>query len=299
MEEAQRGVQDAYEWAVRQRLSADAASFAAELAIQRALAKAIELRNSGDIPGSNARFEEADRLARAAGNQAYQLKIVGAWCINYLGSKEGQPKYLSLSLRALALADSLGYRHEASGAATKVGTYYAQTSDYPRALGFFLRALNGLEAGRDDGDLIACLNNISVMYSSLGDYVKAEDYLLDAASRIPQGSIGAFETSLLVNLGNLFGGLGKRLQSEDYRQRALDCFDSYLGLKDVQPGGRLRLEAMAGKAGIYIDQGRVDEARVTLLPALEEARGIERGFPDDGKDPVPARRAGAPDRGDP
>ena len=272
-EDAAQNTRAAYEWAVKQRLSTEAASFKAELGIQRALAKAIELRNSGDISGSNTRFEEADRLARAAGSPPYQLRIATTWCINFIGPKEGQPKYLSLSLRALALADSLKYRHEASGAAIKVGTYYAQASDYPRALGYFLKALNGLEAGRDDGDLIACLNNISVMYSSLGDYVKAKDYLQDAVSRIPEGATGAFETSLLVNLGNLFGGLGKRLQSEDYRQRALDCFGSYLGLKEVQRGGRLRLEAMAGQAGIYLDQGRLDDARGILLPALEEARG--------------------------
>jgi CHAT domain-containing protein/tetratricopeptide (TPR) repeat protein len=283
VEEAQRSVQDAYEWAVRQRLSADAATFKAELAIQRTLAKAIELRNSGNISGSNSSFEEADVLARVAGSPPYQLRIANIWCINYLGSKEGQPRYLSLSLRALALADSLKYRHEASGAAIKVGTYYAKTSDYPRALGYFLRALNGLEAGRDDGDLIACLNNICVMYSSLGDYPKAKDYLLNAVSRIPKGAAGAFETSLLVNLGNLFGGLGKRLQSEDYRQRGLDCFRSYLGFKEVRRGGGLRLEALAGKAGIYLDQGRVDEARAILFPAFEETRGSMRASLTAGK----------------
>jgi len=272
-EDAAQSTRAAYEWAAKQGLSSEAASFKAELAIQRALAKAIELRNAGDIPGSNSRFDEADRLARAAGNRAYQLKIVSTWCINYLGSKDDQAKYLSLSLRALALADSLKYKHEASGAAIKVGTYYAQTSDYSRALGYFLKALNDLEAVRDDGDRIACLNNIAVIYSALGDYIKAKDYLQDAISRIPEGATGGFETSLLINLGNLFGGLGKRLQSEDYRQRGLDCFVSYLGLEAVRRGGRLRLEALAGEAGIYLDQGRLDEARGILLPALEEARG--------------------------
>ncbi len=110
------------------------------------------------------------------------------------------------------------------------------------------------------------------MYMSLGDYVKAKDYLLEAASRIPERSTGALETSLLVNLGYLFGDFGKRFQSEDYRQRALDCFASYLDLRVVQGGGSLRLEALAGMAGVYIDQGRLEEAREILVPALEEAR---------------------------
>ncbi|MGB8959085.1 MAG: CHAT domain-containing tetratricopeptide repeat protein, partial [Candidatus Aminicenantales bacterium] len=235
-------------------------------------AKALELRASGDISGSNSRFEEADRLARAIGSSPYQLKIAGAWSVNYASSRDGQAKYLDLSLRALELADSLRYRYEASGAATKVGTYYALRSDYSRALSYYMEALNALGMGREDKDVIRCLNNISGIYISLGDYVKAKDYLLEAASRIPERSEGAFETSLLVNLGNLFGGLGQRLQSDDYRQRALECFDSYLGLKEAQSGGRLRLEALAGMAGVYIDQGRLQEARRILVPALEEAR---------------------------
>ena len=272
-EEAMENTRAAYDWALKQRLSDEAASFKAEMALQRAFAKALELRASGDIPGSNSRFEEADRLARAIGSSPYRLKIAGAWSVNYVGSRDGQSKYLDLSLRASELADSLRYRDEASGAATNVGTYYALRNDYSRALSYFLKALNNLGIGKGDGDLIACLNNISGIYVSLGDYIKAKDYLLEAVSRLPERSAGAFETSLLVNLGNLLGDLGQRLQSEDYRQRALECFDSYLGLKKVQGGGRFRLEALAGKASVYIDQGgRLQEARRILVPALDEAR---------------------------
>ena len=271
-EEARQNTRAAYDWAQKQRFSDEAASFKAEIALQQAFAKALELRASGDISGSNSRFEEADRLAGAIGSSPYQLKIAGAWSINYASSRDGQAKYLNLSLRALELANSLKYRHEASGAATKVGTYYALRSDYSRALSYYLKALNDLGAGKGDGDLIACLTSIAWTYISLGDYVKAKDYLLEAASRIPERSAGAFETSLLFNLGNLFSGLGQRLQSEDYRRRALECFDSYLGLKEVPGGGRLRLGALAGVADVYIDQGLLDEARRILVPALEEAR---------------------------
>ncbi len=270
--EAIRNSQSAYEWALGQGLSTEAESFKAELAVQKAYSRALELRTSGDVPGSNAKFEEADRLAGAIASQAYQLKIASAWSVNYTGSNEGQAKYLGLSLRALDLAGALSYKFEASRASKKVGAYYVMKNDYSQALSYFLKALDYLAAGRDDRDLSMCLNNISVMYSSLGDYIKAKDYLLEAASRIPADATGAFETSLLVNLGNLFSCFGKRLQSEDYRQRALDCFVSYLGLRQVRAGGQPHLEALAGMAGIYIDEGRLEDARRILLPALEEAR---------------------------
>jgi len=272
VEEAMENTQAAHNWALKQRLSSEAASFKTELAVQQAFAQAVKLRSSGNIYGSNSKFEEADRLAGAINSPPYQLKISGTWSLNYVSSSDGQAKYLALSLQTLELAKLLNYKLEASRAAKRVGAFYAMKSDYSRALSYFLRALNDLEVERDDGDLIACLNNIAVIYMSLGDYVKSKDYLLDAASRVPAGSTGAFETSILVNLGTLFGVMGKRLQLADFQKKALDCFASYLNLKGVQGGGSLRLEALAGMAGVYMDQGRLDEARGILVPALEEAR---------------------------
>jgi CHAT domain-containing protein/tetratricopeptide (TPR) repeat protein len=270
--EALQNIQTAYEWARTKGLAAEAASFQAELAIQRAFAEAIRLRNSGDLPGSNAKFEEADRLARADGSRPYALKITNVWSINYVASAEGRARYLSLCLKALELADSLKFLHESSTAATNIAAHYAQTADYSRALGYSLKALNDAEAVGDNGDLIACLNNVAVMYSSLGDFVKAKDYLLAAASRVSENAEDTFETSLLLNLGNMFRGLGERLDSEVCLRKAQECFDSFLVLREVRLGGTLRLEALAGRAGVYLDQGRLGEARQILFPALEEAR---------------------------
>jgi CHAT domain-containing protein/tetratricopeptide (TPR) repeat protein len=270
--EALQNTQSAYEWARTKGLSTEAASFQEESAIQRAFAEAIRLRNSGDLTGSNAKFEEADRLARAAGSRPYALKIANVWSINFVASAGGGAKYLSLCLKALELADSLKFLHESSTAATNIAAHYARTSDYSRALGYSLKALNDAEAVGFNGDLVACLNNVAVMYSSLGDFVKAKDYLLAAAARVSESAKGTFETSLLLNLGNMFRGLGERLESEDYLGKAQECFDSYLGLREVRLGGLLRLEALAGRAGVYLDQGRLEEARQALFPALAEAR---------------------------
>lgn len=250
VEEAMENTQAAHNWALKQRLSAEAGSFSTELALQQAFAQAVKLRSSGNISGSNSKFEEADRLARAINSPPYQLKISGTWSLNYVSSSDGQAKYLALSLRTLELAKLLNYKLEASRAEKRVGAFYAMKSDYSRALSYYLKALNYLGTGREGQDVIKCMNNIAGMYLSLGDYVKAKDYLLDAASRVTAGSTGAFETSILVNLGTLFGVMGKRLQLVDFQKKALDCFASYLNLKSVQGGGSLRLEALAGMAGV-------------------------------------------------
>lgn len=272
VDEAIGNAQAAYDWALGQRLSGEADAFKAELALLQAFDRAVALRLSNDIAASNAKFEEADRLAGALKSPPLRIKIADAWSTNYWDPRGDQSKYLILSLRALELANSLNYRAEAAKAANKAGTCYALKSDYSRALSCFLKALDYLGAQPKDKKAIRCLNNIAGIYASLGDYVKAKDYLLDAASRIPENATGAFETSLLLNLGNLFGGLGRRFHSEDSRQRALDCFAAYLGLQEGQGGGRFRFAALAGKADIYLDQGRLEEAREILASALEGAR---------------------------
>ncbi len=277
--EAAQSIQAAHEWALAQRLPREAASFEAEMAIQKALAKAIELRNSGDIAGSNTRFEEADRLARTAGSQAYQLKVVSDWSLNYLGSKEGRAKTEALALRALALADSLAFRHEAVAAAEKLGAYYALTNDYSRALSSFLRALDGAGQAGDNGDRIACLNNVAMTYGALGDYAKAQDYLREAVSRVPKGAREGLETSLLINLGHILAGLAERLHSDNLRQRALECFETYLGSDYAANEDGLRLQAIYGRARVLVDQGRLEEARAILVPPLDAARRAKGAAP--------------------
>jgi len=271
-EEAIRNSQTAQNWAAEQGLQAEVALFKTELAVQQAYIQALALRASRDFSKSNAKFEEAYRLAGSAACRPFRLKIAGAWSVNYMmGSKDGQARYLELNLRALELANSLNVKLEASRAANRIGTFYAIRNDYSRALSFFLRALNYLKGTLDNGDMIAYLNNVAVEYGLLGDYVKARDYLMHAVSQVPEGSTKAFDASVLLNLGTMFGGQGRRLKSDDLLQRALDCFNSFLGLKSVAGGGRLRLDALTEMAGVYIEQGRLDDARKVLGPALEEA----------------------------
>lgn len=270
--EAAQSLRQAIEWARTRGLSREAASFEAEMAIQTALAKAIELRNAGDIAGSNVRFEEAERLALASGSRAYELKIVSTWGLNFLMAKDGRPRAAALSQRALALADSLGYRHEAALSAERLGVSCALNNEYSRALGYFLAALEGTAGTGADADRVARLNNIAVIYGALGDYIKAGDYLMEAVGGVPKDPLGEFESSLLINFGNLFAGLGQRLSSDVYRQRALVFFEACLGPDGAAGVGRLRPQALTGMGRVFVDQGRLLEGRAILAPALEAAR---------------------------
>jgi CHAT domain-containing protein/tetratricopeptide (TPR) repeat protein len=280
--EAAQSLEAARDWALTRSLSSEAASYEAEMAIQSTLAKAVELKNAGDLAGSNARFEEAERLARAAGSLPYELKIVSDWSLNYLRSEDGRGRMEALAFRALALADSLAFRHEAAAVAGKLGTHYILTRDYSRALSCFLTALDKTSGEREASARILPLNNIAVIYSALGDPVRAQAYLREAVSLIPQDARGDTEFSLLINLGHSFDGLAARLHSDIYSERALECYDAYLEFARTRPGARHRPEAMAGKARVLICLGRLDEARALLPAALEEARRTEGALPTAG-----------------
>jgi len=274
-DQAIEGTKGALELAAREHLPTEAASFDAELSLQKILVQATSLRSGGDMPGSNLAFERAFETARKTDSPPYQLKILGDWCLNYLGDRNSRDKYLTLSLKALELARSLNYKLEASRASRRIGAYYAMKSDHPRALGFFLRALIDLEMPLHNSDRIACLNNISEMYLALGDYDKSSEYLLDAVSRVPAGSARALETSMLVGLGNLFLTLDDGRPLEDLTGKALDCFSSYLFSANSNNKGFLRFEALAGIARVFIERGLLEEGRRVLVSALKEAKRSE------------------------
>jgi CHAT domain-containing protein/Tfp pilus assembly protein PilF len=277
IEEAKLNSQAAYDWTLKLRFPEEASSFETELVIQEAFIQALKLRMSGDIPGSNLKFEEAHRIARSIEGQSYQLRIVSAWSMNYLSSAAAHPRYLDLNVQALNLALALNYRVEACRAAKKIGTYYAVKSDFSNALSYYLKALYYVRNQGNSNDLIVCLNNIAGVYISLGDYVKAQDYLSEVAAHIVKQDAAPFQPSTFINLGQLFRSFGQSFQSEEYHQRALKCFTTYLGLSKEKGGGALRLQALAGIASIYVEQGRLDEARAILIPALEKARKAENG----------------------
>jgi tetratricopeptide (TPR) repeat protein len=75
-----------------------------------------------------------------------------------------------------------------------------------------------------------------------------------------------------MNLGQTLLSLARRLQTPEYYGQALECFDSYLALQKRAGAGEFEFYAMNGIAGIYVDQGRLDEAKAVLLPALESAK---------------------------
>lgn len=253
-------------------LREERSSIEAELALQEHYSNALELRVKGDLAGSNLGFEEARLKSKSIGNNAYELKILRSWSSNYLGSPNTMEKYLDLNIQALNLALALNHRAEACRAARNIGVYYSMNSDYSHALSYHLKSLFYVRELPLSKDVIPCLSNIASVYVALGDYAKALDYISDAIKRVDPENPGPFQSSLLINLGQTFQALAKNFQDPEYYSRAMECFTAYLNLKKREGSTDLRFHALNGMAGVYVDQGRLDEAKALLLPALDKVK---------------------------
>jgi CHAT domain-containing protein/tetratricopeptide (TPR) repeat protein len=248
------------------------ATIEAELALQEHCSHALELRAQGDLADSNRGFKEALLMSRSIGNRACEQKILRSWSSNYLGSPNTMEKYLDLNIQALKLAQSLNYRVEACRAARNIGVYYSMKNDYSQALSYHLKSLFYARELSISKDAIFCLNNIASVYIILGDFDKALDYITDAMKRVDPENPGPIQSSLLINLGHAFQALARDFQEPGYYSQALECFSSYLKLEKTAGKKGLIPHALNGVAGIYIDQGRLDEAKALLLPVLDKVK---------------------------
>jgi CHAT domain-containing protein/Tfp pilus assembly protein PilF len=270
--EADKSCQRAFEIATRLGLREEAASIERILSPAALFVYATELKDKGDIPGSNQIFEEAWRKSQLIGNRDLELKILRTWSTNYLGTPNSLKKYRDLNIKSFELTLSLKYKVEASRAARNIGTYYFMTTDFSQALSFYLRALYYVRDLATTTDIIICLNNIASIYIALGDYAKAYDYLSEAIEDTEIDSSRVVRPSLLINLGQTFLSLARRFQTPEYYGQAMECFTSYQDLQTRAGGRDIDLHVLNGITAIYVDQGRLDEARAVLLPAVERLK---------------------------
>jgi CHAT domain-containing protein len=271
-QEATKSCRIAHELASALGFREEASSIEAELAFQESWVRAIELKTKGDLSGSNLNFEEAWRKSRLIGSQAYEPRVLRTWSSNYLRWPETWKKYRDLNIQALNLALLLNHKVEACRAENNIGTYYHMNNHLSYALTYYLRALYYVRDLPSKDNMIICLNNIACVYISLGDYTKALDYLFEAVKSVGPEDSGPIRPSMLINLGQTFLSLARTFQTPEYYGRAMEWFTSYLSLEKKVGGKNMGLHALVGISGIYVDQGRLDEARAILIPALEKLK---------------------------
>jgi tetratricopeptide (TPR) repeat protein len=181
--------------------------------------------------------------------------------------------------------------------------------DYGQALEWYQCGLEARERAGDQQGVAASLGNLGNVYSERGDFAEAVGFherALDQAVRI--GST-ALEISGLCSLGGSYvdlgryeegiavcrrsvtlgrtlddwGKVGVTLTSMGYalgktrrRQEALDCYAEALKISRAAQNRKVAAHSLFSIGEIFLDQGRLDEARAHLVQAFTLAQRLYR-----------------------
>lgn len=250
----------------------ETASMKEQLALLELYSLALDLKAKRDITGSNRSFTKALAISRSIMSPAHELKILRTWSSNFLGSAPVPKEYLDLNRRALDLARSLGYKLEACRAENNLGAYYHINGSLSYALSHYLRAYSYIRDLKLDDFTLKCLNNIAIIRIAVGDYSKAKEDLSEALRLRGTSAPVTIRSSLFLNLGQTLLSLARTFQAPEYYEQARECFASFIPSQPNAGMEDLRLHALNGMAMIHADQGRLEEARAMLLPALGSAK---------------------------
>jgi class 3 adenylate cyclase len=174
----------------------------------------------------------------------------------------------ALAERSFYMAEEAGLVRLMGWARLGQGVTFEMRGDNPRALKYYLLALEYFNACDDKAGIAGALNNIGMMYNELGEYEMAEEYHLKSLElryevNDIKGKAGSYE-----NLGNI-----KKAQGE--YEEAIKLYRTSLQLKkEAQfPSGMITSLADIGLAHGLL--GNVDSAEIYLNRSLDLARSMD------------------------
>jgi tetratricopeptide (TPR) repeat protein len=139
------------------------------------------------------------RTQNADSTKAQTLYRLGQ---EYLVFKPGSA--LLLAQQAYKLASKINDEKSQSRALNVIASVYNKTSNYPKALDFYIKVLKIEENKKDPEFLASTLLNIATVYHSQGDDHKAISFTLRADSLINAKNIEWLKVYSLMNLGFLY-----------------------------------------------------------------------------------------------
>ncbi|HTB07307.1 MAG TPA: tetratricopeptide repeat protein [Bacteroidia bacterium] len=131
------------------------------------------------------------------------------------------PKALDYFLKALNIAEAMGDKQLQASILDNLGNVFKLQSDYPKALDYYLKAMKIDEEIGNKNGNAAELGNIGILYEEEGDYAKALDYDLRAIKISEETGNKNAIAADLGNIGVVYQDQGNKLKALDYYQKAL------------------------------------------------------------------------------
>ncbi|NMH26729.1 tetratricopeptide repeat-containing sensor histidine kinase [Flavobacterium silvaticum] len=181
--------------------------------------------------------------------------------VAYSGNARFQLSFKSFET-ALKLLEKKGNDTLRARALCGIGNYYKNTSDYPKALQFFLSGLTIYERTKNTRGLIATNGNIGSVYMEKNDMKLAREHL-EKALRIGKDSRHKFAyLNSAHTLANVYGISGEFQKAMELDKMAIKICDS-IGLD------KLKTAFLDNKANCYFYSGRIDSAEYYFNECLK------------------------------
>jgi signal transduction histidine kinase/DNA-binding NarL/FixJ family response regulator len=197
------------------------------------------------ITSSSQQMETIDSLKSVMSNlnsDTTTIRVLNKLASEYWYRNPDSTRYYSK--QAFNLADSIGKDGRAGIALNNIGNIYFAYANYPKALDYYLRALDAQKSTQNQQAISMCFANIGLVYSSIGDTAIAIDFY-DSALQIKEeiGDLGGIANAL-YNVGTIYGD-----GNEKQINKALSNFRRALKI-NLQLGDRRSIAFCNASVGI-------------------------------------------------
>ncbi len=176
--------------------------------------------------------------------------------------KADYPRALGYYIKALKLYEQYGDKQGSAALTCNIGNIYHYRSDYPKALAYYFKALKLYEGLGNKQGIANNLGNIGMVYNYLGDYQNALEYYFKALNLFEE--LGD-KQGLASNTGNI----GSVYKSRKDYAKALEYHLKSLKLQE-ELGDKSGIATSVGNIGnVYQEQGNYLSAIEYMQRALK------------------------------
>lgn len=234
------------------------------------LAWGIASTSKGDNDSAESHLEQALEISLSEGLEHEEsLSLRGL--ASLARHQSNFPKAMDYCNKALALAEKVGDRLNASKILIILGNLNSDLGDESSSKECYLRALPILEEVGSRPNMAILFGNLGCTYANQGDYFSALPYFEKARLISQEVEEREMECVALGNLGELSACLGNFPQALDYLEQALRI-NQEIGFRFSE------MIVLHTKGGIYISQGEYPHAKDVLENSLALAK--ELGTPE-------------------
>lgn len=226
-----------------------------------------EKSGTNDLEFTISKAHEALELARKMDDKRSMTSaynIIGY----FLSRKEGASMGLPYLDSSRALAQSIGYYHGMLMAYTSTGIVYFNLSDYDKAIGYHMKAIEVVSFSGDSIDYLNPLVNIANVYAEMGNTDVSLSYYKEAFAVSERWGAKAYSASAALNIAIVYSILKEYDLAMSYFRKGLDYMRSIGEKRGV-------FHALQGVGDVYFEMKEYTLALENYHQSLNIARQID------------------------